>query len=204
MADATSKVDRILPFSPEPRCRTVRTSEAYDLGLFRDIYEHVPRPQVTNFPCVRRDISYPVEFLEEMKRSWAMVYVAYHMLTYPDIDCNSIALLQGPEEVTQSRDRVANSVISISSIFPLFHWALHRLSIPWLLWLASHLQRSPLPRYGRCPCNCCGIMFFERLQATLSAHRGSWERRDLGINAFTIAIEGSEWRYYNCVHIITL
>lgn len=69
MADPTSKFDSILPFSPESRARTVRTSEAYDLGLFRNIYEHVTRPQLTNFPCVRRDITYPAEFLEEMKRS---------------------------------------------------------------------------------------------------------------------------------------
>ena len=69
MEDATSEADSILPFSPEPHVRTVRTSEAYDLGLFRNIYEHVPRPQLTNFPCVRRDITYPDGFLEEMKRS---------------------------------------------------------------------------------------------------------------------------------------
>ncbi|KAK2768653.1 hypothetical protein FQN54_000509 [Arachnomyces sp. PD_36] len=68
-SDATSQADSILPFSPEPGARIVRTSEAYDLGLFRNTYEHVPPPQLTNFPCVRRDITYPAEFLEEMKRS---------------------------------------------------------------------------------------------------------------------------------------
>lgn len=69
MADTTCEVDSILPFSPEPHVRIVRTSEAYDLGLFRDLYEHYPRAQFTHSPCVRRDITYPDGFLEEMKRS---------------------------------------------------------------------------------------------------------------------------------------
>lgn len=59
-----------LRFLPEDEARKAQTQDTYELGLFRNIYEHTPPPPINNqFRCVRRDVTYPDWFLEELKKS---------------------------------------------------------------------------------------------------------------------------------------
>ncbi|KAK2759312.1 hypothetical protein FQN54_002790 [Arachnomyces sp. PD_36] len=59
----------ILPFSPQPDARGVPTQDAYEHGLFRNIYEHHRPPAISNWGCVRRDVTYPDWLLEYLKKT---------------------------------------------------------------------------------------------------------------------------------------
>lgn len=59
----------VLPFTVQEDAHTVESRDAFELGLFRNLFEHVPPPNISRWECVKRNISYPDWILEELRRS---------------------------------------------------------------------------------------------------------------------------------------
>ncbi|RJE20484.1 hypothetical protein PHISCL_07176 [Aspergillus sclerotialis] len=68
MSDSTAVRD-VLPFTVEEDAHTVESRDAYELGLFRNSFEHVPPPNISRWECVKRNVTYPDWILEELRRS---------------------------------------------------------------------------------------------------------------------------------------
>ncbi|WEW61300.1 hypothetical protein PRK78_006790 [Emydomyces testavorans] len=64
-------VSDILPFKAELGAKVVASFDAYELGLFRNHFEHHPPPNISRYSCTAlgRNVTYPDWLLEYLKKS---------------------------------------------------------------------------------------------------------------------------------------